>query len=146
MSHFRLHGAVRAPKMGKDRQSDPRWIFAGPGGATALAALKKEKDAADDADMYYEIHQTFVAKGAYSPAYRTLCHALADHLDCALSGDSNVVGPWRWMEAEPPPPPLPRRRVSATQIRSSDSRRSRESATSKTACGLAASSASHVQP
>ena len=81
LSHFRNHGEDRVPQQGQGKQDDPRWIFAGARKQIALHQLQKIKDDGDDADLLKEVHQTFIAAGAFSPEYRTLCNALQEHLN-----------------------------------------------------------------
>ena len=77
----RTTGKHRVPRQGRGKRGDPRWIFAGPHGNDALAELDRAKFDGDDADLCLEVHERFQRESAYSPAYRTSCDALAEHLD-----------------------------------------------------------------
>ena len=73
----RKTGKHRVPHQGKGKRNDPRW----PSCNDALAELERVKQAGDHSDLCIEIHERFVRESAYSPACRTLCNALAEHLD-----------------------------------------------------------------
>ena len=80
--YYKKHGTDREPRQGKGKRDDVRWVFAGRRKERNLAALRRAKEAGDAADLKSEIHVAFMNHGAWgSPAYRTLCNALATHLN-----------------------------------------------------------------
>ena len=81
LRYYKRHGKDRVPQQGRGKRDDVRWVFAGPRKDVALDALELIKSSGDDGDLLQDVWSTFVARGCGSPAYRTLCEALQNHLD-----------------------------------------------------------------
>ena len=104
LRHYHLHKCDRVPRQGKGRRDCVSWVFAGPRGPQAVAALKAVKESGDARDLLKEVSSRFrrQVQGLLKyPAYSTLCRALRVRLNFRRK---------RVAPSSPPsaPPPAPR--------------------------------------
>ena len=77
LRHYHATGEARSSQQGKGKKGDRRWVFAGANGQQQLDVLQNVKEAGDAEDLLKEVWTEFLQHSRESPAYRTLCEALA---------------------------------------------------------------------
>ena len=78
LRYARMHdGEPRPSFQGQGKTDDKRWIFSGPNGTMNLEKLREVKEAGDAEDLLKEVWVEFLKHSPETPAYRTLCNAVA---------------------------------------------------------------------